>query len=48
MLLAWDWNGRIADFGQNNSLNNPEIPSVTHRNTRDDVLFIDSDYFAPE
>jgi hypothetical protein len=48
ILLDWDWNVRIADFGQSISLNNPEIPSLTHPNTRDGVLFMDSHYFAPE
>jgi serine/threonine protein kinase len=48
ILLDWDWNVRIADFGQSISLNNPEIPSVTHPNMRDGVLFMDSYYFAPE
>jgi serine/threonine protein kinase len=46
--LDWNWNVRIADFGQSISLNNPEIPSVTHPNTRDGVLFMDSYYFTPE
>jgi serine/threonine protein kinase len=48
ILLDWNWNVRIADFGQSISLNNPEIPSVTHPNTRDGVLFMDSYYLAPE
>jgi serine/threonine protein kinase len=48
ILLDWNWNVRIADFGRSISLNNPEIPSVTHPNTRDGVLFMDSYYFAPE
>jgi serine/threonine protein kinase len=48
ILLDWNWNVRITDFGQSISLNNPEIPSVTHPNTRDGLLFMDSYYFAPE
>jgi serine/threonine protein kinase len=48
ILLDWNWNVRIADFGQSISLNNPEIPSVTHPNTCGGVLFMDSYYFAPE
>jgi serine/threonine protein kinase len=46
--LDWDWNVRIADFGQSISLNNPEITSMTHPKAIDRVLFMDSYYFAPE
>jgi serine/threonine protein kinase len=48
ILLDWDWNVRIADFGQSISLNNAKIPSMTHPNEKDDVPFVDSYYFAPE
>jgi serine/threonine protein kinase len=48
VLLDWNWNVRIADFGQSISLNNPEIPSMTHPNVNDWGLFIDSYYLAPE
>jgi serine/threonine protein kinase len=48
ILLDWDWNVQIADFGQSISLKNPEIPSVIHPNARDGMLFMDSYYFAPE
>jgi serine/threonine protein kinase len=46
--LDWNWNARIADFGQSISLTNPEIPSVVHPNAIDGVLLLDSYYFAPE
>jgi serine/threonine protein kinase len=46
--LDWDWNVRIADFGQSISLTNPEIPSLIHPNTTDEIPFMDSYYFAPE
>jgi serine/threonine protein kinase len=39
---------RIVDFGQSISLNNPEIPSVTHPKAIDGMPFFDSYYFAPE
>jgi serine/threonine protein kinase len=48
ILLDWNWNVRIADFGQSKSLTNPEIPSRIHPNMRDGVWFIDSYYCAPE
>jgi serine/threonine protein kinase len=48
ILLDWDWNVRIADFGQSISLTNPDIPSVTHPNGRGGMFFMDSYYFAPE
>jgi serine/threonine protein kinase len=48
ILLDWDWNVRIADFGQSISLNNPEIPSVTHSEVMDGMLFVGSYYLAPE
>jgi serine/threonine protein kinase len=48
ILLDWDWNVRIADFGQSISLTNPEIPSVTHPNVINGMPFVDSYYFAPE
>jgi serine/threonine protein kinase len=48
ILLDWDWNVRIADFGQSISLTNPDIPTVIHPNTRDGVLFMDSYYLSPE
>jgi serine/threonine protein kinase len=48
ILLDLDWNVRIAEIGQNISLNNPEIPSVTQSNTRDGVWFMNAYYFAPE
>jgi serine/threonine protein kinase len=35
ILLDWDWNVRIADFGQSISLNNHEIPSLIHPNVID-------------
>jgi serine/threonine protein kinase len=48
ILLDWDWNVRIADFGQSISLNNPEIPSLIHPKAIDGGLLFDSHYFAPE
>jgi serine/threonine protein kinase len=48
ILLDWNWNVRITDFGQSISLNNPEIPSLTHPKTRNEMPFVDSYYFAPE
>jgi serine/threonine protein kinase len=48
ILLDWDWNVRIADFGRSISLNNPEIPSLIHPDAADGISFIDSYYFAPE
>jgi serine/threonine protein kinase len=46
--LDWDWNVRIADFGQSISLNNPEIPSLIHPNAIGRKFLMDSYYFAPE
>jgi serine/threonine protein kinase len=48
ILLDWDWNVRIADFGRSISLTNVEIPSLIHPNMIDRVLFMDSYYLAPE
>jgi serine/threonine protein kinase len=48
ILLDWDWNVRIADFGQSISLTNPEIPSLIHPNKIDGVALIDSYYLTPE
>jgi serine/threonine protein kinase len=48
ILLDWDWNVRIVDFGQSISLTNPEIPWLPHPNVNDNGLFIDSYYVAPE
>jgi serine/threonine protein kinase len=48
ILLDWDWNVRIADFGQSISLTNPEIPSVIHPKAIDGMPFVDSSYLAPE
>jgi serine/threonine protein kinase len=48
ILLDWNWNVRIADFGRSISLTNPEIPSLIHPKAEDGVPFIDSHYFAPE
>jgi serine/threonine protein kinase len=48
ILLDWDWNVRIADFGQSISLNNPEIPSLIHPKAIDEMLFFNSSYLAPE
>jgi TPR repeat protein len=48
ILLDWNWNVRIADFGQSISLNNPEISSLIHPNVSEGMLFADSHYLAPE
>jgi serine/threonine-protein kinase len=48
ILLDWDWNVRIADFGQSISLTNPEIPSLIHPNAIGGIFFLNSYYFAPE
>jgi serine/threonine protein kinase len=48
ILLDWDWNVRIADFGQSICLNNPEIPSPPHPNQIISWPSIDSLYLAPE
>jgi serine/threonine protein kinase len=48
ILLDWNWNVRIADFGQSISLTNPEIPSVIHPNAMNGIPFMDSLYLAPE
>jgi serine/threonine protein kinase len=48
ILLDWNWNVRIADFGQSISLTNPEIPSLIHPKEKDDIPFVDSYYLAPE
>jgi serine/threonine protein kinase len=48
ILLDWDWNVRIADFGQSISLTNPEIPSLIHPKTINGMPFINSYYLAPE
>jgi serine/threonine protein kinase len=48
ILLDWDWNVRIADFGQSISLNNPEIPSSSNPADPQNWPSIDSRYLAPE
>jgi serine/threonine protein kinase len=48
ILLDWDWNVRITDFGQSISLTNPEIPSLIHPKAINGMPFIDSYYLAPE
>jgi serine/threonine protein kinase len=48
ILLDWDWKVRIADFGQSIAPNNPDIPSLIHRNTPEGFPSIDSHYLAPE
>jgi serine/threonine protein kinase len=46
ILLDWDWNVRIAAFGQSISLNNSEIPSLIRAEAIDGMPFVDSSYFA--
>jgi serine/threonine protein kinase len=48
ILLDWDWNVRIADFGQSISLTNPEIPSLIHPNAIGGMFLMNSYYLAPE
>jgi serine/threonine-protein kinase len=48
ILLDWDWNVRIADFGQSILPDNPNFPSLIHPKANDGGLFMDSYYLAPE
>jgi hypothetical protein len=48
ILLDWDWNVRVADFGQSISLTNPEIPSTSNPDDPRDWPSVDSRYLAPE
>jgi serine/threonine protein kinase len=48
MLLDWDWNVRIADFGHNISPDNPQPPSFFDVNPTGKWPSVDSLYLAPE
>jgi serine/threonine protein kinase len=48
ILLDWNWDVRIADFGQSISLTNPNSPSLIHPKTKKGIPFFDSYYLAPE
>jgi hypothetical protein len=48
MMLDWNWNGLIADFGQGIWLNNHGLPLLTHPNAVSGMPLLDSDYLAPE
>jgi serine/threonine-protein kinase len=48
ILLDWDWNVRIADFGRSISLANPEIPPLIHDKAINGMWIVDASYLAPE
>jgi serine/threonine protein kinase len=48
ILLDWDWNVRIADFGHSISPDNPKPPSLFQSNQTGKWPFGDSRYLAPE
>jgi serine/threonine protein kinase len=48
ILLDWDWNVRIADFGESTLADNPDIPSPTHPHPIHNWPSISSCYLAPE
>jgi hypothetical protein len=48
ILLDWDWNVRIADFGHSISPDNPQPPSFFQDNPTGKWPSVDSFYLAPE
>jgi serine/threonine protein kinase len=48
ILLDWDWNVRIADFGQSMTLNGSDRAAFVHPNRDRSLPSIDSRYLAPE
>jgi serine/threonine protein kinase len=48
ILLDWDWNVRIADFGHSISLDNPNPPSLLQPNPNEVFPSGDVHYLAPE
>jgi serine/threonine protein kinase len=48
ILLDWDWNVRLADFGHSTSPDQPKTPSRCAASAGDDYPSMDSHYLAPE
>jgi TPR repeat protein len=48
ILLDWDWNVRISDFGHSISPDQPDIPSLTDHNSNQNWPSVNSHYLAPE
>jgi serine/threonine protein kinase len=48
ILLDWDWNVRIADYGQSKAPDNSDIPSLVHFKPDQIWPSVDFRYHAPE
>jgi serine/threonine protein kinase len=48
ILLDWDWNVRLCDFGHSLSPGEPYFPSLRDPHLHDRWAYVDSHYLAPE
>jgi serine/threonine protein kinase len=48
ILLDWDWNVKLCDFGHSLSPGEPYQALLTDRHSRNRLVYVDSHYLAPE